>query len=119
MTLLASNSIHGTDAEIVDNYRIEITRERAAYVLGSLMSDNMMSKSIGKGLSDEFVDWDAISNVDYKNRLEMLSAYDILRGIPDDITGKLYIQPEGFLTRAQAIALIDRYNSIKDLAFEY
>jgi len=111
--LLSNNSKSGSDEEIAANYRKEITRERVAYLMGGILESNERQDV----LADKFEDWGAVRS-SYKERLLRLSAYDILRGeLRDD--GKLYVKPNDSITRVEAIALVDRLNSVLSLDYKY
>jgi len=109
---LSNNANSGSDKEITENYRKEISRERVAYLLGGLLESNVKQES----LSDSFEDWSSVEPA-YKDYFERLSSYDIIRGVEDN--GKLYASPEAKVTRVQAIALIDRLNSVLKLDYKY
>ena len=113
--LLAEDPQKATDKEIAYNYKTSITREKVAYLLGGFFE----SKESDRNMSNEenFVDWNEVNGA-YKYRLHTLSAYDILRGkVKDD--EKLYVAPKDYLTKLEAIALIDRFYSVKHIGVEY
>jgi len=109
---LANDSNSGSDQEIIENYRKEISRERVAFLIGSFLDVNPNQQS----LAGVFVDWDRVKPV-YKESFERLSSYDIMRGVDDN--GTLYAAPDTNVTRVQAIALIDRLNSVLQLNYKY
>ena len=110
--VLSNNSKSATDEEIARNYKHAITRERAAYLLGMFLDSSPRQN----GLADTFVDWGEVTSA-YKERLLRLSAYDILKGNLDN--GRLYVDPTDPITRVQAIALIDRFRSLKEAGYTY
>jgi len=109
---LSNNANSGSDEEITENYRKEISRERVAFLLGSFLESNVKQHS----LVDSFEDWGSVKSA-YKDYFERLSSYDVIRGIEDN--GKIYASPNTKVTRVQAIALIDRLNSVLTLDYKY
>ena len=110
--VLADNGMNGTDEEIARNYRSNITREKAGYLLALFLESNSRNYS----LAYNFEDWNEVESY-YKDSQYKLSSYDILRGIEEN--GKLYIKPDSPITRVQAITLIDRFNSVMEAKVKY
>ena len=110
--VLANNGANGSDEEIARNYRSNITREKAGYLISIFLESNQRNYD----LADTFEDWNDVESY-YKDSQYILSAYDILRGIEED--GKLYIKPKSSITRVQAITFIDRFNSVMKAEVKY
>jgi len=110
---LANNTESGSEKEIIENYRKEITRERVACLLGSFLKSNQKQGA----LVDDFADWNEVGQK-YVEPIMRLSAYDILRGeLRDD--RNTYIKPKDSITRVEAIALLDRFSSVIQLNYKY
>lgn len=103
--VLASDSISGSDAEIMQNYKSDITRERAAYLMGLFVNSTYKNNVL------EFEDWDEV-NSQYEDNLKVLVSSELLRG--SKVNGKLCVRPGHTITRAEAVTLISRLYALKE-----
>ena len=104
--ILSNNSRNGSDAEIMENYKANITRERAAYLMG-LFIDNRNVKQV-----NSFEDWNNVTE-QYKENLASLVSCELLRGSDNKV------RPKDTITRAEAVTLISRMYALKEAGLLY
>ena len=113
--LLANNSKNASDEEIAYNYKTHISRERVAFLLGKFFKSDISFTNNAD--IEKFEDWNKIESA-YALRCRILAANDILKGKTNDNV-KLYISPKDYLTKLEAITLIDRFYSAKEAGKVY
>lgn len=109
-----------SDAAVIDNYAVPITREKAAYLIGAFVNDKFETPANIYNIVED--DWDN-TNASYKIRINALFNTDILLGhkvdnIFDDATGltgtKVKLRPKDNLTKNEAYAMLGRLAVVLD-----
>lgn len=90
-----------------DKYNVPLTREKAAYLIMSLIGkwehpeNDAFAKLAWESITDE-------TEIHYKTHVQAAILKGIMRGYPDNI-----FKPNGYITRAEAVTIVSRI--LKDL----
>jgi len=90
----------------LEEYRSEITREEAAYIMGALGFESTTSSNVLNA-----IDWNKVDD-ECKKRISGLANKKIFQG-GINADGTISVNPKSVLTRAEAAALVNRlYNNL-------
>ena len=96
-----------SDEEVIKNYKLPITREKVANIMGLFVSDGNLTTQ--NRLSAK--DWNNVNEA-YKKRINELADRNIFKGFGYE-DGTVDVRPQANLTKVEAISLINRlYNAL-------